>query len=61
LGEDLALSSIDVLNLFVAIQQRYVETVLPFQDLIGEGDQVKQDIQVSNLLDFLHKHLNQHR
>ena len=34
LGEDLALSSIEMLNLFVAIQQRYVEIDLPFQDLI---------------------------
>jgi acyl carrier protein len=59
LGEDLALSSIDFVKLAAAIQQRYADVSLPFQDLIIDGDQVKQDIRVSDLVDFLHKHLNQ--
>ena len=36
------------------IQQHYEKVSLPFQDLIIDGDQVKQDIRVSDLMDFLH-------
>ena len=61
LGADLAFSSIDLVKLAATIQQRYEKVSLPFQDLIIDGDQVKLDIQVSDLVDFLHKHLNQHR
>ena len=34
---------------------------IPFQDLfVSDNGEILQDIQVSHLVDFLHKHLNRH-
>jgi acyl carrier protein len=53
LGADMAFKSIDVVLLIAAIQKHYGEIILPFEELIVQGDQVKQDTQVSELVPFL--------
>ena len=60
LGDDLAFKSIDLVRLVTAIQQRYTQKLLPFQDLFMDGDKVRQDIQVSEIVEFLLTNLNNH-
>ncbi len=61
LGADLAFSSLDFVRLISDIQQLYVHKLIPFQELfISDNDQILQDIQVSNLVEFLYKQLNHH-
>jgi acyl carrier protein len=57
LGEDLALKSIDVVRLVVAIQDRYNSQNLPFQDLFMPNNRPVQDLQILDLVDFLSNHL----
>jgi acyl carrier protein len=59
LGADIGFKSIDVVLLIAAIQKHYGEIILPFEELIIQGDQVKQDIQVSELVRFLLERLPQ--
>jgi acyl carrier protein len=58
LGEDLAFKSIDLVRLVAAIQKRYDRQDLPFKELVMSGDRPVKDVRVSDLVDFLHKHLN---
>ena len=58
LGADLAFKSLDLVRLVSAIQQLYSHKYIAFQELFQSGDGVIQDLRVSNLVDFLHKHLN---
>jgi acyl carrier protein len=58
LGENLAFKSIDLVRLVAAIQKRYDRQDLPFKELLMPGDRATRDLRVSDLVDFLHKHLN---
>ena len=58
LGADLAFKSIDLVRLVAAIQKRYDRQDLPFKELLMSGDRAVKDLRVSDLTDFLHKHLN---
>ena len=61
LGADLAFKSLDFVRLVTAIQQQYIQEYIPFQNLfLSDNGETLQDIQVSYLVDFLHKHLNKH-
>ncbi len=58
LGADLRLKSLDFVRLATAIQQRYDQKHIPFQELFVPDDgQIREDFQVSHLADFLYKHL----
>ena len=58
LGEDLAFKSIDLVRLVASIQKRYDRQDLPFQGLLIPDDRPVEDLRVSDLVGFLHKHLN---
>jgi acyl carrier protein len=58
LGADLAFGSIDIVRLISEIQQLYDHKLIPFQELFMRGDDVIQDLQIKDLVDFLHKHVN---
>jgi acyl carrier protein len=58
LGEDLALKSIDLVRLVASIQKHYDRQDLPFQGLLIPDDRPVEDLRVSDLVGFLHKHLN---
>jgi acyl carrier protein len=61
-GADLGFKSLDFIRLITAIQQQHVQAYIPFQDLfVSDNGEVLQDIQVSQLVDFLHKHLHKHK
>jgi acyl carrier protein len=57
---DLAFESIDVVQLAVSLQEHFRQPNLPFQKLLmtPEGRYV-EDLQVSELSDFVYRHLNQ--
>lgn len=59
LGADLAFGSIDIVRLISEIQQLYTHQVIPFQELFMRGDEIVQDLRVSDLVGFLQQHLNQ--
>ena len=60
-GADLGFRSLDFIRLITVIQQQYIQEYIPFQDLfVSDNGEILQDIQVSHLVDFLHKHLNRH-
>lgn len=59
LGADLAFTSLDFVRLVTAIQQEYIQKHIPFQDiLLADNGEILEDIRLSYLVDFLHKHLN---
>ncbi len=58
LGADLAFKSIDLVRLVAAIQKHYNRKEIPFQALFMPDDRPIEDLRVSDLVDFLHKHLN---
>ena len=58
LGADLAFGSIDIVRLISEIQQLYVHQLIPFQELFMRDDEIVVDLRVSDLVDFLHQHLN---
>lgn len=59
LGADLAFTSVNLVRLVSSIQQQYSQKYIPFQELfILDNGVILQDIQVSHLVDFLYKHIN---
>jgi acyl carrier protein len=58
LGEDLAFKSVDLVRLVAAIQKRYNEKEIPFQELFSPDDRPFKDLRVSDVVDFLLNHLN---
>lgn len=58
LGADLAYKSMDLIQLFVAIQKHYGKNDFPFQDLAMSDHREVTDLKISELADFLHEHLN---
>lgn len=58
LGANLGLKSVDLVRLVAAIQKHYHRQDLPFQELFFPDDPRVEDLQVSDLVDFLHRHLN---
>jgi acyl carrier protein len=58
LGADLGFKSVDLVRLIAAIQKGYDRQDLPFQELFIPDDRPVEDLRVSDLVDFLHKHLN---
>jgi acyl carrier protein len=58
LGADLRLKSLDFVRLATAIRQRYDQKQMPFQELfVSDDGQIREDIRVSHLADFLYKHI----
>ena len=58
LGADLEMSSLQMVQLAGAVQRRLGARPFPFQELFYEDeDQHAQDIQVSQLVDFLYRQL----
>ena len=56
LGKDLGFESVDVVELFVAIEQHFKKRGLPFQKLVA-GAEEYQDIGINQIIDFLHQNL----
>lgn len=55
---DLAFESIDVVQLVVAIEERFGRRDLPFEQLLMEDGRYADEISVRDTVDFLHDHLN---
>jgi acyl carrier protein len=55
--EDLAFESIDVVQLVVALEKNFERKGLPFEQLfMREGDYV-DELEVKEIVEFLHKNL----
>jgi acyl carrier protein len=55
---DLALSSIQIVQLVLAIEKHFQRQGLPFQTLFLSDDRNVEDLRISDVVDFLHTHLN---
>ncbi|HXH28100.1 MAG TPA: phosphopantetheine-binding protein [Candidatus Polarisedimenticolia bacterium] len=55
---DLAFESIDVVQLIVALEERYQRRDLPFEQLLMADGRYVDEIRVREAVDFLHRHLN---
>ena len=59
LGADLELKSINLVQHMLALQKVYGRQDFPFQDLfMPDEDVVVSDLSVSDVVEFLYKHLN---
>lgn len=58
LAADLAFESIHMVQLIIAIEEHFKRQALPFQQLFMPDDRRIDDLQVSELVDFLSIHLN---
>lgn len=58
LVEDLGFESIDIVQLVVAIEKHFKRRGLPFEELLMSDGSYKDDIRVSDTVDFLYRHLN---
>lgn len=56
LGKDLGFESVDVVELFVAIEQHFKKRGIPFQKLVADAEEY-QDISINQIIDFLHQNL----
>lgn len=54
---DLEFESIDVVQLVVAIEERYGRGGLPFEELLMEDGRYVDEIVIGDVVDFLHQHL----
>jgi acyl carrier protein len=54
---DLAFESIDVVQLVVAIEERFTRRDLPFEKLLMTDGRYVDELRVSEVVEFLHKHL----
>lgn len=54
---DLGFESIDVVQLVVAVEERFQRRDLPFEELLMEDGQYVDDLRVGDLAEFLGKHL----
>lgn len=55
---DLALGSIQIVQLIIAIEKHFQRQGLPFQKLFMSDDRNVDNLQVSDVVEFLHTHLN---
>ncbi|MCF6158424.1 MAG: acyl carrier protein [wastewater metagenome] len=55
---DLALESIQLVQLAAAIEKRFQRQGLPFQKLFLSDDYDVNDLKISDLVEFLYTHLN---
>ena|SRR5215472_781705 len=55
---DLAFESIDVVQLIVVIQERFMRRDLPFEKLLMINGRYVEELRVEAVVDFLHKYLN---
>jgi acyl carrier protein len=55
---DLGCESIDVVQFVVAIEERFKRRDFPIETLLMVDDRYVDDLQVSDVVAFLHKHLN---
>lgn len=55
---DLALESIQIVQLVIAIEKHFQRQGLPFQTLFLSDDRNVDDLRVSDVVEFLHTHLN---
>ena len=58
LAADLAFESMHLVQLVIALEEHFKRRGLPFQQLFMSDDRRVDDVQVSELVDFLDKHLN---
>ena len=58
LSADLALESVQLVQLVIAIEEHFKCQELPFQQLFVPAERQIDDLQVSELVDFLSLHLN---
>ncbi len=54
---DLGFESIDVVQLVVAIEERFLQRDLPFEKLLMVDGRYVDDLRVAQVVDFLHEHL----
>jgi acyl carrier protein len=57
LVDDLGFDSIDLVCLFVAIEQRFERAALPFDELVMEDGEYVEDLLVDEVAGFVHAHL----
>ena len=55
---DLEFESIDVVQLIVAIEERFQRRDLPFEKLLMKDGRYVDEFRVADAVDFLHQHLN---
>ena len=55
---DLEFESIDVVQLIVAIEEKFQRRDLPFEKLLMQNGRYVDEIRVADTVDFLHQHLN---
>lgn len=55
---DLGFESIDIVQLVVAIQERFKRRGLPFEELLMSDGRYVDEIRVGDTVAFLHRHLN---
>lgn len=58
LAADLAFESIHLVQLVIALEEHFQRRELPFQQLFMPADGRGDDLQVAELANFLHRHLN---
>lgn len=58
LVHDLGCESIDVVQFVVAIEERFKRRNLPIEKLLMVDDRYVDDLRVSDVVGFLHRHLN---
>jgi acyl carrier protein len=59
LEADLSFKSIQVVQLIIAIEERFQRQELPFQKLLMPDDRTVSDVRVAEVVDFLYTQLNQ--
>jgi len=55
---DLGFESIDIVQLIVAIEERYKRRGFPFEELLMSDGRYVDEIKLGNVVAFLHQHLN---
>ena len=55
---DLALTSIQIVQLVIAVEKHFQRQGLPFQTLFLSDDRNVDDLRVSDVVEFLYTHLN---
>lgn len=55
--DDLEFESIDVVQLIVAIEERFGRRDFPFEDLLMEDGRYVDDVKLGQFVDFLEQHL----
>ncbi len=56
---ELGFESIDVVQLIVAIEEHFQSRGFPFADLVMQDGRYVEDLQVEQIVSFLHRNLNQ--